>query len=257
MVEPLALYPASTPQAWQKHATLLNEQGKFITTVGAYLIEAGDQIIAVDLGIGPVCVEFPGLGPFFGGQYLDNFKKTGIRPDQVTDMLFTHMHVDHVGWTTLAVAGRRELIFPNARYWVTAAEWEFWRSGDHPGGPHPEFVQKPLEGRIEPIAPGDTFASNITILSTPGHTPGHISLLIDGDNERLYLLGDVLHGAMQVEEPEWSVVLDHDPALARQSRERLYPELVKPNTIAAANHFSNAVFGRIVEVNGQRRWSAL
>lgn len=258
VVDPLALYPASTPEGWKAHADLLDEQGKFITSIGAYLIETGERKIAVDLGIGPVTVDFPGFGPFSGGKYRQSLEQTGVKPDQVTDVVFTHLHLDHCGWTTHEVGGERRLTYPRARYLVTETEWQFWYGGDNPAGPHPEFVQKPLEKRIEMIAAGDTIAPGITVISTPGHTPGHISLLITSGQERFYLLGDVLHGAMQLEEPDWSVAFDIDAAQARQSREGLYPKLVKPDTIAAANHFSNAVFGRVVQAEGgKHRWVPL
>jgi glyoxylase-like metal-dependent hydrolase (beta-lactamase superfamily II) len=258
IVEPTALYPASSPDGWKKYPALLNDDGKFITTIGAFLIEMSDRIIAVDLGIGPVTIDFPGFGPFSGGNYMANLQKTDVSPEAVTDVVFTHLHLDHCGWTTQEIDGQRRLTYPNARYFVTATEWEFWHGGDNPAGPHPEFVQKPLENRIETFARGDTLAPGITVVSTPGHTPGHVSLLITAGDERLYLLGDVLHGTMQLQEKDWSVAFDLDAETARQTREQLYPELVMPNTICAAGHFSNVVFGHIKQSdNGQLAWVAL
>ncbi len=258
VVDPLALYPASTEEGWKAYPDLLDQDGKFLTSIGAYLIEVGDQKIAVDTGIGPVSIEFPGFGTFSGGKYLESLAKTGVSQDEVTDVVFTHLHLDHVGWTTIEVDGERRLTYPNARHVVTATEWEFWHGGDNPAGPHPEFVQKPLENCIEMIAAGETVAPGITVVPTPGHTPGHISLLITSGDERFYLLGDVLHGAMQIEEPGWSVAFDDDAELARKTRDGLYKELVKPNTIVAANHFSGGVFGRIIiEADGKRKWQPL
>lgn len=257
IVNPLALYPASTEAGWQQHRDLLNEDGKFLTTIGAFLIEAGDRKIAIDQGIGPVSIEFPGFGPFFGEKYLDSLKQTGIEPEAITDVFYTHLHLDHCGWTTREIGGQRQLTFANARYMVTKTEWDFWYGGDNPAGPDPEFVQKPLEDRIEFIRPGDSIVPGIEVLATPGHTPGHVSLQLSGPGERLFLLGDVLHGAMQLEERDWSVAFDVDVEQARKTREGLYPELVKPNTRIAANHFSNAVFGSIVETEAGLRWHPL
>ena len=258
IVEPLALYPASqNEENWQPYKDLFNDDGKFITSIGAFLVEKGDRIIAVDAGIGPVTIDFPGFGPFIGGKYLDSLKETGVSPQDVTDMVFTHMHLDHVGWTTVEADGRRQLTYPQARHLVTAAEWEFWHGGDNPAGPHPEFVQKPLEGRLEMISGGDTIAPGITVISTPGHSPGHISLRLETGADTIYILGDLLHGTHQLAEPDWSVAFDTDADLARQSRHALYPELVKPNTIVAAGHFSNKVFGRITESGGKRAWNPL
>ena len=257
ITDPLALYPASSEAGWRSHADLLDEQGKFITTIGAFLVEIGDRKIAVDTGIGPETYDFPGFGQFSGGQYLESLKKTGLSPAAVTDVIFTHLHLDHCGWTTIEVDGERQLLYPQARYMVTATEWDFWHGGDNPAGPHPEYVQKPLEGRIEMISDGDEIAPGLTVVATPGHTPGHISLRIEADDQRLYLTADILHGAMQLAEPEWSMAFDADPALARQSREALYPELTQPNTLAAINHFSDAVFGRLSQDGDKLRWKPL
>jgi len=258
IVEPVALYPASeSMEHWQPYQALLNDENKFITSIGAFFVEVNERKIAIDLGVGPVTIDFPGFGPFSGGKYIESFKATGLSAEEVTDVVFTHLHLDHCGWTTQEVGGQRKLTFPNARYLVTATEWDFWYGGDNPAGPHPEFVQKPLEGRIEMMAEGDTIAPGITVISTPGHTPGHISLLVTSGDERAYLLGDVLHGTMQLAEPDWSVAFDTDAELARKSREKLYPELAKPNTIVAAGHLSNNVFGRIEKSNGKYHWIPL
>ncbi len=256
IVEPLALYPASTAAGWAKYPHLLDEEGKFRTTIGGYLIEVGDRKIIVDTGIGPVTIPFPGFGPFFGGKYLESLAQTGVAREAVTDVVFTHLHLDHVGWTTVEEAGQRVLTFPKARYMVTQVEWDFWYGEDNPAGPDPVTVQQPLAERIEFFQDGDELAPGIRVVATPGHTPGHVSLLITQGEQRLYLLADVLHGAMQVTEPGWSVAFDVDVAQARATRDGLYEELVQPHTLVAANHFSQTVFGRIVAgVNG-RRWEA-
>lgn len=257
IVNPLALYPASNEEGWQNHQDLLDDEGKFITTIGAYIVQIGERIIAVDLGMGPVTVDFPGFGPFSGGKYLENLAKLGISRFDVTDLVFTHLHLDHVGWTTFELEGERVLTYPNARVLTTAVEWEFWHGGDNPAGPHPTAVQKPLEDRIEFVSGGDEIVPGLTVISTPGHTPGHISLLVDSGGERLFLLGDILHGAMQLQEMDWSVAFDTDQAQARQTREQLYPELVRANTLVAANHFSNDVFGYIKPDGDTYAWQPL
>ena len=255
--DPVASYPASTSEGWQQFSELLNEDGQFLTSIGGFLIEVADRKIIVETGIGPVSFDFPGIGNFFGGQYLDSLQQTDVSPADVTDVIFTHMHPDHVGWTTVEVDGKRQLTFPNARYMVRAEEWNLWHGSDNPAGPHPEFVQKPLEDLLEMIDDGDIIVPGLTIVATPGHTPGHLSLLITADEQRLYLTADVFFGIMQLQRTEWNIAFDADPALAQQTREALLTELVKPNTFAAVHHFANQVFGRVVEQDGQVQWLPL
>ena len=257
MVVPTAIFPASTAEGWLSYPSLLDEDGRFVTSIGGFLIKAGDKLIAVDTGFGPMTVEFPGFGPFSGGHYQKSFEATGYKREDVTDVIFTHLHLDHVGWTTIEVDGQRELMYPNARYWCAQAEWEFWHGGDNPVGPHPEFVQKPLENIIQFVGDGAEIAPGVKVISTPGHTPGHLSLVVEGGDERLFLTADVFHGAAQLSEPDWSVAFDNDPAAARATREALYPELTKPNTICVVNHFSNEVFGRIIPAGDVYGWEPL
>lgn len=257
VVEPLALYPASNMDSWHARYThLLDEQSKFITSIGGYLIETEDRKVIVDTGIGPVTIPFPGFGPFSGGEYLNSLAKTGVKPEAITDVIFTHLHLDHVGWTTVEnEAGERVLTFPNARYVVTKDEWDFWYGGDNPAGPHPDYVQKPLDEVIEFVADEEELVSGVTVLDTAGHTPGHISLCVQDGGEKLYLTADLLHGAMQVTEPDWSVAFDADQAAARATRERMYALLTQPDVMVGVNHFSNIVFGKlVVDDDGNKKW---
>lgn len=257
IVVPTALYPASTEAGWQKYPDLLDDDGKVITSLGGFLIETGDRKIVMDTAMGPVTVDFPGFGPFSGGKFLESLEQTGVSREEVTDVIFTHLHLDHCGWTTIEVDGERQLTFPNANFFVTQPEWDFWYGGDNPAGPHPELVQQPLTDIIQWLQPGAEFLPGLAILSTPGHTPGHVSLKLTADDDHLFLIADVMHGAMQIEEPDWGVAFDIDPAVARETRDGLYAELMQPNTLVGANHFSDKIFGRIVEIDGKRQWQAL
>ena len=255
-VNPLASFPASTAEGWERHPELL-DQGIFVTSIGGFVIETGDHKIVVDAGIGPQTVDFPGFGPFSGGRFLDSLEATGVAPESVTQLVFTHLHLDHCGWVSQESEGRRQLIFPNARCRVTAAEWDFWYGGDNPAGPDPIQAQAPLAERIETFQEGDAIVPGLTVLETPGHSPGHISLLLESQGERLYLLGDLIHSSAQLAEPDWSIAFDVDAAAARKSRERLLDLAERSGDMVAANHFPDQVFGRILRQGGQRLWAPL
>lgn len=258
VVAPTALYPASDEAGWEKHQELLDAEGKFITTVGAFYLEVGEHRVAVDLGIGPGTIDFPGFGPFSGGRYPESAKEAGIVPEEVTAVFFTHLHLDHCGWTTVEdEAGIRRLFYPNARYLCHQAEWEFWYGGDNPVGPHPEYVQQPLADRIAFVGDVEEIAPGVTAVFTPGHTPGHMSLRLESNGERAYLTADLLHGPMQLEEMDWSVAFDIDAAQARATREALYPELAQPDVLVGVNHFADHVFGYIQPEGDHYGWQPL
>lgn len=250
VVDPRASFPASGDDGWQRHGHALDDEGRFITSIGGFLVETGNRKVVVDLGMGPVTVDFPGFGPFKGGSFLKSLETTGVTPAEVTDVLFTHLHLDHVGWALDEEGGLR---FPNARYAVSPAERDHWWGGDDPSGPSPAF-QKALGDRLEPLLPSESPAPGMEVLLTPGHTPGHVCLSVEDGDERLILLGDVLHTSVQLDEPDWSIAFDVDAELARRSREAMLSELAAPGTTGAALHFADAVFGRLVHVGGRPRW---
>lgn len=240
-----ATFPGTNESQWTRYEEHLNADGRFITSIGGFLIAMSGRYIIVDLGIGPQSLEFPGFGTYAGGQFLESLAQTGVNREQISDVVFTHLHLDHCGWVTMESNGSRGLTFPKARYLITQAEWDFWHGGDNPAGPHPEYVQKPLEGRLTFISPSETIAPGLTVIDTHGHTPGHISLQLQAGEPRLFLIGDLMYGEMQLQETDWNVAFDTDPAQAQAARERLLPQLTAPNVIVAANHFSDTVFGRI------------
>ncbi|MEM7347928.1 MAG: MBL fold metallo-hydrolase [Chloroflexota bacterium] len=258
LIAPDAMYPASAEKGWGDYSDFLDDEGRIVVSIGGFLIETGDQNIVLDTGFGPMTVEFPGFGPFIGGKFLESFDQTGVSREAVTQVVYSHLHLDHVGWTTVEGSdGGREMTFPNARHLCTEVEWSHW-VGDESGlGPNPDTVQKPLEGKIEFISGGDELAPGITVLSTPGHTPGHISLHIDAGDQQLYLIVDLLHSEVQFYEADWHVVFDVDPATGRETREGIYATLANPNVIVADGHFSDRVFGRLTNEAGKWVWSAL
>lgn len=257
-VVPTATYPSSTAEGWQRYPELLADDGDLMVTIGGFLIETGDRKIVCDTGFGPMTVDFPGFGPFMGGKFLDSFQATGLKRDEVTDVLYSHLHLDHVGWTTMEVDGKRELTFPRARHVVTQPEWDFWYGGDNPIGPDPERVQKPLLPIIRFITPGEEIAPGITVLATPGHTPGHISLRLDAGKERVMMIFDLLHCTAQFNDVDWFVAFDVDPTMAQASREKMIQTLLEPDTITADAHFADYVFGRLSQnADGRLVWTPI
>jgi glyoxylase-like metal-dependent hydrolase (beta-lactamase superfamily II) len=249
-------FPSSNEALWAAHPEYLDENRKWVASIGSFLVETGDRKVLVDLGFGDFEVPFPPVDAVFrGGRLLDSLKQAGASPTEIDTVLFTHLHLDHVGWTSRAGA----LTFPNATYLAGAGEWDFWDAMDDPAGnagPDPEAVQAPLRGRIEAIADGQVVAPGVNAMATPGHTPGHISYVISSGTDRAIILGDSIHCPLQFEEAEMSIFFDVDPALARRTQAKIAAELEGSQTIAANGHFSDAVFGRLVPGQG-KKWQSL
>jgi glyoxylase-like metal-dependent hydrolase (beta-lactamase superfamily II) len=257
-VEAGTVFPASNEALWEAHRELFDAEGKLLLTLGGFLVETGDQKIVVDLGFGDMTVPFPPVGGVFrGGQLLSSLRQAGVEPADVDVVFYTHLHLDHVGWT----AQNGELTFPNARYVVGEGEFEFWQGVTDEQlavvGPHPEAVQAPLVNRIESVGDGALVASGVNVLASPGHTPGHCSAVISSGADRAIILGDVVHCPLQLADGDLRIIFDVDPETAARTRDKIAAELEGDSGgLAADGHFSGSAFGRIVRGTG-RRWVGL
>lgn len=250
-------FPASgSEEAWQAHRQLLDDDGRLVVTLGGFLIETGDRKLLVDLGFGDITFEAPDFAKAWGGRFLDSLKQTGVNPDQIDTVLYTHLHSDHCGWTSLGQGDQRTLTFPNARHLAGAGEFEHWSANpDAPFAPDPEAARIPLENRLEAASDGQALAPGVNVRATPGHTPGHLSLVLSSGSARAIIMGDVLNCPAQLTEPDWSILFDVDEALARRTRDQLMAELEGTETVLACGHFPDAVFGRVLQAEGRRAWS--
>jgi glyoxylase-like metal-dependent hydrolase (beta-lactamase superfamily II) len=212
------LFPGSD---WTTHRHLLDDSGRVVASVGSFLIRTGSQVILVDLGLGQ------------GGALLDNLAECGVGQADVDFVVFTHLHRDHVGWTGA---------FPKARYMVSRSEWEYWCA--HPGGvgPDPDRVLTPLAREVSFLT---QLPSGLQAIPTPGHTPGHISLLITDPHteHRVLILGDLLHSRAQFSEPTWRFRSDSDPGQAGQQRQEILARYRDGRTLLAGGHFAGDAFG--------------
>ena len=192
------------------------------------------------------------------GQLLDSLAAVGLRPEDIDTVVFSHLHPDHVGW--ISIGGT--LTFPRARHLVSRNEWEFWTGPDNPGGtngPDVDTVLSPLKDRVELIEDGDTIAPGVTVRATPGHTPGHVSLIVTDpagvQPGQIAILGDILHWHGQFVERDVAFVADVDVDLAKATRDELLNEYADSATIVAAGHFSDDVFGRISSTPSGLTWT--
>jgi glyoxylase-like metal-dependent hydrolase (beta-lactamase superfamily II) len=212
------LFPGSD---WSAHQHLLDDTGQVVANVGSFLVRTQSHVVLIDLGLGP------------GGALLDNLAGHGLRPTDVDLVVFTHLHRDHVGWTG---------VFPRAQYLVDQHEWEYWCARPGGVGPDPERVLTPMARRVAFL---DQLPPGVRPIPTPGHTPGHTSLLLTdpGTADGVLILGDLMHTRAQFDQPTWHFRSDVDSGLARRQRLGVLGEYRDGRTILAGGHFSGDVFG--------------
>jgi glyoxylase-like metal-dependent hydrolase (beta-lactamase superfamily II) len=226
---------------WEPHRALLDEDGMLTLALGGFLVRTGDRMALIDTGLGPL-----DIGTMRGGALISELAAMGVEPDDITDVILTHLHFDHVGWTTR----KGTVVFQNATYRCDRRDWE------HFVGPDPGATRKlsPLESRLETWDGSGALLPGIDTMAAPGHTPGSTILVVSSGVERALLLGDVVHCPVELLDDEWAGMGDVDPALALRTRMALVRELEGTDTPVAASHFPDMQFGRLIQGTGKRSW---
>lgn len=243
--DPVRTFVGSTQPDWDAHPELLDDHGRIVMTMGALLAEFPDgQRALIDLGFGARTVVLEELAmEFWGGRLLSSLTSLGLTPDDIDVVAYSHLHIDHVGWTI--DQGNGALTFERARHVMHRSEWDYWVSTPEAVGPTARDIAA-LTERVELFDGESAVAPGITIVPTPGHTPGHCSFLVSSGTERAVVLGDAIHCPLQISHLEWEFTADTNPQAARTARERLLRELDAPDTVVVGPHFPDAVFGRVL-----------
>jgi glyoxylase-like metal-dependent hydrolase (beta-lactamase superfamily II) len=241
--DPLRTFGGSTQDDWDRNSHLLDERGRVVMTMGALLAEMPDGTrVLIDLGFGPQTVVLAELGmEFWGGRLLASLGAAGLVPADIDVVCYSHLHVDHVGWTSTEGL----LTFAHARHVMARSEWEHWNATNDPAGPNPLHLAA-LADRVELTDGEATIGPGLTVVPTPGHTPGHCSFLVSSGGERAVVLGDAIHCPLQITHPEWEFSADANRDAAKNARDKLLRELDAPHTTVVGPHFPDAVFGRVL-----------
>jgi glyoxylase-like metal-dependent hydrolase (beta-lactamase superfamily II) len=234
------------------HADLLDAEGQLHLPIGCFLLRGGplrDRTVLIDAGLGEIETD-----QFTGGALLDELAAAGVRPADIDAVVCSHLHLDHCGW----VAGEdAQPTFPNAEVWVGGGDWAHFI--EEKAG----FVRTQIAaglkgladaGKVHAVDGDASVAPGVTTLAAPGHTPGHLVVVLSSGGDRALLLGDAITCPLQLDETDWAAVSDVDPALARRTRARLWDEIESTGAYAAGAHFPELQFGRVLAGQGRRYW---
>ena len=205
------------------------------------VVRSGGRTILIDVGIG---MEFPDLPR--AGKLAQRLEEAGIDPASVTDVVLTHMHMDHCGG--LLADGVKERLRPDLRVHVAAAEAKFWESPDFsrvsmpPGFPDAlrrtgKRFLKEYHSQLRTFEEEYEVAPGVVVQRTGGHTPGHSVVRLASGRDRLMFAGDAVF-AVGFEHPDWYNGFEHDPEEAARVRVRLLRELAATGESLVATHLS-------------------
>lgn len=219
------------------------------------LINTGDNLVLIDAGSGDNFRET-------AGKLTASLEASGYTVDDVDTVIITHGHPDHI-WGIIDDFAE-EPRFPNAKYFINETEWDYWTADDLasrlPEGFHffatgAHRNLKPIGEMTTRIKPGAEVVPGITIVDSPGHTLGHVSVVASSGSEQLLVTGDAItHPFISLEHPDWEPQMDMEKAIAVKSRKRLIDMAAAEKMIVAAYHIPFPGVGYIAKVGSSHRW---
>lgn len=234
------VFPTATAQQWRRADAFdpdtISPEGQWRLRFRCYAVRTANRLVLLDAGIGPADSPAARWAPV-PGRLPEELDTAGISPEDIDTVVLTHLHTDHVGWS---VVGDGTPYFPNAQYLLQRTEDEAVTVVN------PELSDRLLEPlratRQLRLLDGDTrLAPGLTVLATPGHTPGHQSMLVEGGDEAVLVTGDLLVHPLQLLAPELPYALEMDPDQARESRTARLLELARwPTAALATAHLGTA-----------------
>ena len=225
-----------------------DDAGNILLRIQALVVESQGRRIVVDTCLGN---DKPRTNPFFANlqtPFLDDLEAAGFGAETIDAVVCTHLHVDHIGWNTMWHGDRWVPTFPNARYYLSRVDVEHWSTTPSADGDlFGDSVRPVIEaGQADLVDPPYAVTDEMVLESTPGHSPGHVSVRIRSGGEEAVITGDVMHHPAQCARPSWASAFDSDAAHAQATRRAFLAAHAGQDILVLGTHFADPVGGYIV-----------
>ncbi len=255
-----SIIPEATPQNIQKidwlQPNFADADGHLKAQVQAFLIKSDGRWILVDAcnGNGKQRTDMSEWGNL-QTNFLEKLHELGARETDISTMICTHLHCDHVGWNTIMIGGKWVPTFPNAEYIFVKKEYDYWSTvpvgeiGDDLAAFDDSVAPIVQAGLAKMVDDNFRVDENIYLIPTPGHTPGHVGVAIESGGKKAIITGDLFHHPCQIAFPNWSAETSAAKEQAIASREKLLNEIADRNVLLIGSHFSDPVAGFVERKN--------
>jgi glyoxylase-like metal-dependent hydrolase (beta-lactamase superfamily II) len=262
---PTQFIPGPGADAWRQALGGADPDALYESRVTCYVIRSQGKNILVDTGVGA-----HGLWRFGDGHLLDSLKELDLTPEDIDFVMPTHLHLDHVGWNTTPTPNGPVPTFPRARYLFQQLDWDAFTSDEFMNRPSVSPMSDAMQnmirvavlplkdsGLMDLIGPEQVLTDEVTLLHTPGHTMGSVSILVQSGTEAALLIGDAAHNPAQFANSDWAPAVDIDPSLSARSRKGLVEQAIRLNAMVAGGHLASpdqSAFGTIIQMEGRPMW---
>jgi len=250
------LLPEATPEFVQQFAWLrphfATADGRMIISFQCFVLRSRGLTVMIDTCIGADRQREFDVFTNMKTTFLDDLRVAGFPREEVGAVLCTHLHFDHVGWNTELVDGKWVPTFPKARYLFGRKEFAHWQHLRDTNGYHDlhhlaDSIDPIVEaGLMELIDPDFQLTDELSLIPTPGHTPGHVSVLIRSRGEEAVITGDMMHHPIQLAVPRTEARFDMDKAVGAATRAEFIHRFANKPTLVIGSHFPEPTAGRIV-----------
>lgn len=250
------LLPDATPAFVQQFKWLqphfATADGKMILSFQAFVLRSRGKTFMIDTCIGNDRQREFDVFTNMQTSFLADLNTAGFPAGQIDGVLCTHLHFDHVGWNTRKEGDRWVPTFPQARYYFGREEYAHWQHLRETGGYH--HVDHLLDS-VDPIVqagladfidPDFQLTDEVSLIPTPGHTPGHVSVLIRSAGQQAIITGDMMHHPIQLAVPATHGRFDMDAERGAQTRVDFVNRYTDTPTLIIGSHFSDPSAGHIV-----------
>lgn len=243
---------------WTRAVGLTNSTDPMPINFGSFLIRGTDRLTLIDSGWGAEMLAEDVEG---ASGLLERLREIGVEPGAIEAIVHTHLHGDHCGWDVKGKDGTA-LTFPNATIHVSQTELDYWLGADTDTSDKSPYIRSrivPVQaaGHLRTFTGEHAVSPHVTLIPTPGHTPGHCSVMLASGGEHLLITGDAAHHPAHLEHPDWIPAFDLDRAEAARSRQKLIALAADQDVTVTGGHFPILTLGKVERTDAGYRWRQL